>query len=216
MPYLVAQKTGERFRFDGVDRESIGEPANVTEHPVEAIKHVTDHRQEMPLTIDLDVWVTGTPLVDGISTPAQGTGSDRHKYAKDFFDRTKDESLYTYSSLTLGRFEDLSIEDITYDLGEETDNLLSISIDFKQIVYGRTEFVELPPIVVPEQEVEVPQGEQDGEEIEDDDDTNPSTEPNEVLDAEEFGLLNETVHSPAHEGSTMPEAPSAQHAVPLQ
>ena len=168
MTMIVSQESDEKFHFDGIEEENITDPADVTEHPVETIKYVSDHRQPQPLTVSIEGIVTGSPLLNtrlGSGRPInEPVGDDRHQAAKDFFDRLADEELFTYGSISLGVFENLSVEEVSYSQ-DDSSNQLKVSLELVEIKFGRIEVVDLPPIIPPGQEPEQDLGFQPGEEI---------------------------------------------------
>ena len=165
---IELEGTDEFLFFDAVDSETINYPTNVTDHPIEDFEFVTDHRQVLPYTIEIDAEFTADNYPGTAATNQFGEGPIRLKRVREFFDEWADAGTFTYFSHSLGIFENLLIEEHT--LEAEEPNRIAVNLSLKHVRIGRTQFVELPPIQNPEQEIMLEEGRQEGEEPEDTED----------------------------------------------
>jgi len=163
MPVLENQETGEWLMFDGFESETISYPANVTDHPLENSKYVVDHIQQMPYTVEITGLISKN-IFDRGPDPELGYGEQRHRLTRDYFERLKEDTLFTYISYSLGYFENLAVENVDLETNNDMSSVLNVSITLKHVVIGRTEEVELPPIIEPEQEIMLDAGETPAEE----------------------------------------------------
>lgn len=164
MATLFAEDTGELLTFDGIIEESWVQSASITDHPVEDFGFVADHRQRMPDTLTVTAIVTAQPIVDENSNLVGGNA--RLRKAKKFFDNNADRSLFSYISVRLGTVDNIMLESVTFDI--DNQDRIEFVLEFKEIIYGRTEIVDLPPIRKRRQEPETDESEQPGKEADDD------------------------------------------------
>lgn len=169
MASLFAELDGEVLVFDGVISENWEFPGTVVDHPVEDYAFVTDHRQRKPNTISVRAVLTGTPLLNlGDAqildfTGLLSEGPQRYRRARKFLEEYAPKSLFAYSSVRMGVVENLMIESFSFDVDKQ--DRIEFSIDLKEVVFGRTELVELPPIQQPRAQPPVVCGPQPGEQI---------------------------------------------------
>lgn len=178
MPSLRVQSTGDTIYFEGVASERFAHSADVTDHPVENRQNVSDHRQQMPLRITVEGIITGHPLIHdngrlvrGIDPeaaifgdPVTTFGNARLLEAVRFFEANEDE-LVEYVSARTGVRRDLFIESFSYDIDNE--ERIVFEIELLEIIFGRSEIVDLPPVRRRTTEPEVTIGDEEGEPVED-------------------------------------------------
>lgn len=177
MPILYRQNLpSDRLRFDGVLSENYTLAGNITDHPIERREDVTDHRQQLPFRVSVEGTITGSPMVYNDNRPStrdsvlRGTvrdpipvfGDARLRSAVEYFERNQGE-LFEYVSVRLGVIRDLMLESVEYEVDNE--NRLVFQMDFKSVVFGRSEIVDLPPLRRRTLEPTVNEGEQPGEEV---------------------------------------------------
>lgn len=166
------QETGKTFTFDTTLDESRVQSATVTEHPIDVGLPVTDHRQPLPLTIEITGRVTESPFPEQqINTNATAQalaraatqlepvvveqppeeGPDRIEYAQKFLEEASEGGLLTWVGAKYGTIENLLIEQITTNIVREGH--LDFEISFKQVRLARAQFFDIPPIAVPKPSV---------------------------------------------------------------
>jgi hypothetical protein len=160
MASLFAELDGEVLVFDGVLSENWEFSGTVVDHPVEDYAFVTDHRQRKPNTISIRAVITATPfIVEG----QQSAGANRYRRARKFLEEYAQKSIFTYSSFRMGIVENLMIENFSFDV--DNQDRIEFTIDLKEVVFGRTELVELPPIREPRAQPPVDRCPQPGQEV---------------------------------------------------
>lgn len=173
MPSLIVQSTGESITFDSIEEEDHEHPANVVDHPVEEFG--IDHRQRLPQTLQLEAYVTATPLVfgqdpeEGEPRPQLGVlanvfGDDRMRAALDFLLQNENE-IWDYVSIRTGTIENLLLENLKYSSPRE--DWILFEMMFKEVQFGRSQLVDLPPLRRPPQEPPTEQNDQEGKEDDD-------------------------------------------------
>lgn len=176
MPRLISQENElDRIRFSSVLTETHTQAGNITEHPIEKREDVSDHRQKLPFRLSIEAVVTGNPMVSRIGGPIASVGGRsvedefgvygdaRLRLAVEFFDRNQDQT-FEYLSARLGRIRDLMIESVEYTVDKE--QRLVFNIELKQVSFGRSEIVDLPPLARRTQEPTIVQCPQPGEPLE--------------------------------------------------
>jgi hypothetical protein len=161
MATVFAETTGESFTFDGVKAESWEHSATITAHPVEDLGFVTDHRQKTPLRLSVNGVVTATPIL--LDNGQIQDGRQRLQAAKRFFDLNQD-SIFSYTSVRLGLIGSLLLESYNFEVDKESR--IEFVLGFKEVIFGNTELVDLPPIRTRRLEPPVNNGDQPGEEVE--------------------------------------------------
>jgi hypothetical protein len=170
VPSLIVRRTGEVLVFDGIKEEMRSFPANVTDHPTE--EPTVDNRQRLPQRLSLEGIVTATPLryeePEGPPNPNLGVlfpvdGEDRIRAALDFL-RQNDQELWDYVSIRTGVVENLMIENMELESTNVREGVFEL--EMKEVLFGRSELVDLPPVRRPSQEPPVEEGDQEGKEVE--------------------------------------------------
>ncbi len=132
---------------DAVINETIGVNSTVTDHPVERGSNMTDHSRPEPITIQAECTVSETPLsiadyqraIGGANFLA-GVNPDVIQqvpgYAKRIYDQLKklrDQGAQLVVISTLGRFESMVIQSLSFPRNAKNYNALQFSVNFKEV-----------------------------------------------------------------------------------
>ena len=171
MPSLIVRRTGDVLVFDGIKEEIRSFPANVTDHPTE--EPTVDNRQRLPQRLALEGLVSATPIrfeePVGPPNPDLGIlfpvdGEDRIRAALDFL-RQNENELWDYVSIRTGVVENLMIENMDLESTNAREGVFELEL--KEVIFGRSELVDLPPVRRPPQEPVTEEGDQEGDDVTD-------------------------------------------------
>lgn len=133
---------------DVVKQETITLSSQLTDHPVEQGSNMTDHSRPEPITIQAECFVSETPISSAdyvratggatALTAASGTAKIRQVdgYARRVYNQLKtlrDQGAQLVVITTMGRFDSMVIQTLTFPRNAQNYNALEFSVSFKEI-----------------------------------------------------------------------------------
>ena len=134
----IIRADGTEFKPDATLSESWDHRIQVTEHPVEDGRTVSDHAQVLPLGLTARVIITESPF-SNVSTFA---GPDHVLQARDFFESVEGQ-IVSVVTTRYGRLENMVL------LGWPNDvtvlRNMAVTLTFRQIEIAEVGFIAIPP-----------------------------------------------------------------------
>lgn len=135
--------------IDAAESEAPSFSNQITENPVEDGTVITDHINQNPLTLELNVIITG-----------EYEGSPQEKYERLLEIRNNREIISVIGALQV--YENMAISEINLEKSAENAKGYSGTISFQQVRFATAETitVEIAPPVIDEEEQPAPEGEE--------------------------------------------------------
>lgn len=119
------------YVVDCIESETRRGSTEVTKHPIESGAVISDHARNAPITIDLVVHVSDTPIGD--VERARTAGAIHSAEASAFFWRLRDERRpFTFEGVT-GTYADMLIEEISQPVTAETGGRATFEVTLTKV-----------------------------------------------------------------------------------